>query len=43
MLCCPLMMCGMSDDSRAERSRRGYVIEQIETVSMTAEQYVDGV
>ncbi|WP_242545459.1 hypothetical protein [Amycolatopsis sp. MtRt-6] len=29
----------MSDDSRAKGRRRDYVIEQIETVPMTAEQY----
>jgi hypothetical protein len=39
MLWWPLMMGGMSDDSRAERRRRDYVVERIETVPMTAEQY----
>jgi hypothetical protein len=39
VLRCPLMMCGMSDDSRAKGRRPDYVIEQIETVPMTAEQY----
>ena len=39
MLCCPLMMCGMSDDSRAKGRRRDYLVERIETVPMTAEQY----
>jgi hypothetical protein len=32
------MMFGVSDDSRAKDRRRDYVIEQIETVPMTAEQ-----
>lgn len=36
---CLLMMSGMNDDSRAKRRRRNYVIERIETVAMTAEQY----
>jgi hypothetical protein len=39
LLCCPLMICGMSDVSQAKRRRRDYVIEQIETAPMTAEQY----
>jgi hypothetical protein len=33
------MMASMSDDSRAKRRRRDFVIERIETVPMTAEQY----
>lgn len=33
------MMASVSDDSRAKRRQRDYVIEQIETVPMTAEQY----
>jgi hypothetical protein len=37
VLPCPLMMCGMSDDSRAKGRRQDYVIEQIETVPMTAD------
>jgi hypothetical protein len=39
MLRWPLMMAGVSNDSRAKRARRDYVIEQIETVPMTAVQY----
>ncbi|KUN29297.1 hypothetical protein AQJ23_00455 [Streptomyces antibioticus] len=39
VLSCPLMMRGMSDDSRTKGRRRDYVIEQVETVPMTAEQY----
>jgi hypothetical protein len=33
----------MSDDSRAERRRQDYVIERIEAVPMTAEQYEQAV
>lgn len=39
MLWWPLMMDGVSDDSWVERRRRDYVVDQIETVPMTAEQY----
>ena len=43
MPCWRLTICGMSDDSRAERRRQDYVIERIETVPMTAEQYEQAV
>ena len=33
------MMASMSDDSRAKRHRRDYMVEQIETAPMTPEQY----
>ena len=39
MLWWPLMMGGMSDGSGAKRRRQDYLIDRIETVSMTAEQY----
>ncbi len=34
---------GMSDDSRAECCRQDYMIERIETVRMTAQQYEQAV
>lgn len=33
------MICGVRDDSQTKRRRRDYMIEQVETVPMTAEQY----
>jgi hypothetical protein len=43
MLWWPLMMGSVSDDSRVERRRRDYVVDQIETVPMTTEQYEQAV
>ncbi|RSM35573.1 hypothetical protein DMA12_43925 [Amycolatopsis balhimycina DSM 5908] len=43
MLWWPLMMDSVSDDSRVERRRRDYAVDQIETVPMTAEQYEQAV
>lgn len=38
-----LMMGSVNDDSRVDRRRRDYVVDQIETVPMTAEQYEQAV
>lgn len=43
MLWRSLMMGSVSDDSRVDRRRRDYVVDQIETVPMTAEQYEQAV